>query len=611
MSFAERYELLHRVHAGTYFEAYQAKDKLLERRVFIKASRASDDALAAKVVEAHVRHWRALAGEHFNGVPAIFEISRSEDRWFLITEWIEGVSLRELLDGRGPIIRRPEDFLRTLLGRCISILGDLHARGFAHADISPGNILLDTRLAITLVDPAPPLNLSDPRDPTRGLILGTSDYLAPEILAGHPATLQSDLFALGKVAMAVTAHFELPVPAFVQRLTEAHSDARPASVEEALILVASDFGAGERTVNPPQQNVGSSARSSGRQESTSQAPSAPPPSRRQALTEVHAVPRRPKGLIDRFLNALRQRPEQRRREQRRPDNPDRLEVSALTSVPLPTRQSADHADFSVMAPKLIQPDRHFVIEVWVAPTEQREIMLEQATRSGRMIERAGRSSINIDRDALITVILKLPDFEVDHPVETLGWNGDIRNVGFIVKAPASLAPGVYPGVAKLLQNQIPFASIVFDLEVAAFEQPVEGLKPLSAHVQRIARAFASYASVDRSEVLRRVQGIQALGTNVFLDIVNLRSGHHWESTLYREIEASDCFFLFWSRNASKSKWVEREWRYALKLRGLDFINPLPLEDPRGIPPPTELSSKHFNDMLLAFIKAEEVYKSGG
>jgi hypothetical protein len=212
---------------------------------------------------------------------------------------------------------------------------------------------------------------------------------------------------------------------------------------------------------------------------------------------------------------------------------------------------------------------------------------------------------------LITVILKLPDFEVPDAIETMGWNGDIRNVGFIVKAPASLAPGLYPGAAKLMQGQIPFASIMFDLEIVSPQGRAEGPAiPLSLHVQRIARAFASYASLDRVEVLRRVQGIQAAGTRVFLDIVNLRSGQDWEKALSHEIDASDGLFLFWSRNAAESAWVEREWRYALERRGLDFINPLALEDPRLVAPPAELRSKHFNDMLLAFIKAEEAFHKG-
>jgi hypothetical protein len=273
---------------------------------------------------------------------------------------------------------------------------------------------------------------------------------------------------------------------------------------------------------------------------------------------------------------------------------------------------ASNADVSVIAPNLIQAGRHFVVEVWVAQSDDRSAMLDQATRAGRMIERGGRSHINLDRDTIITVIMKLPDFEVPDPIETLGWNGDIRNVGFIVRAPESLAPGIYPGSAKLMQGQIPFASIVFDLEVASHEGPVDASsRPLSLHVQRIARAFASYASQDRGEVLRRVQGIQAAGIKVFLDIIVLRSGEEWERARYREIDASDGFFLFWSRNAAQSLWVEREWRYALRRRGLEFISPLPLEDPRLVEPPAELRGKHFNDILLAIIKAEDAMHRGG
>jgi hypothetical protein len=154
---------------------------------------------------------------------------------------------------------------------------------------------------------------------------------------------------------------------------------------------------------------------------------------------------------------------------------------------------------------------------------------------------------------------------------------------------------------------VPFASIIFDLEIISADGQVDAAaRPLAAHLQRIAHAFASYASPDRSEVLRRVQGIRAVGIDVFLDIVNLRSGKEWEPVLFREIDASDSFFLFWSRNAARSQWVEREWRYALGRRGIEFISPLPLEDPRLAEPPMELRSKHFNDIILAFIKSEEL-----
>jgi len=284
-----------------------------------------------------------------------------------------------------------------------------------------------------------------------------------------------------------------------------------------------------------------------------------------------------------------------------------LVTSVPTSESVPDRTPLQ-ADFAVVASRVVKPGSNFVVEIWVAQSSDHDKMITEATRSGRMVTRGNRSHVNVVQDALITVILKLPDFEVREPIEVLGWDESIRNASFIVKAGPSMAPGLYPGVMKLMIGQVPFASILFDLEIATVNR-AETPRPLETRFERVARAFASYASPDRAEVLRRVQGIRAAGTDVFLDVIALRHGEKWEPALYREIDASDRFFLFWSRNAASSSWVEQEWRYALDRRGIDFIDPLPLEDPRHVPPPKELSSKHFNDMLLAFITSEEVWRS--
>lgn len=266
------------------------------------------------------------------------------------------------------------------------------------------------------------------------------------------------------------------------------------------------------------------------------------------------------------------------------------------------------ADFSVFAPRAVEPGRSFILELWTAASTDHDLMIEQATCNNRMVERGDRNFVDIERDILITAILRLPDFEVAESIETLGWDGSIRNIGFIVKAPEMLRPGHYPGMMRLLRQQVPFASITFDIEVATGLSHIAPPARIDAHVQRIERVFASYASHDRPEVLRRVQGIEAAGVRVFVDIMRLKAGQAWEPTLYREIDSSDGLFLFWSRWAAQSGWVEREWRYALEKKGLDFINPVPLEDPRFAPPPPPLQSKHFNDMVLASISLEEQIK---
>jgi len=91
--------------------------------------------------------------------------------------------------------------------------------------------------------------------------------------------------------------------------------------------------------------------------------------------------------------------------------------------------------------------------------------------------------------------------------------------------------------------------------------------------------------------------------DVFFDIENLRSGVNWETALFREIEKRDILYLCWSHFAQKSRWVDAEWRYALKQKGKECIEPVPLEPPEVCPPPEELKEKHFNDKLLYIINS--------
>jgi TIR domain len=149
-------------------------------------------------------------------------------------------------------------------------------------------------------------------------------------------------------------------------------------------------------------------------------------------------------------------------------------------------------------------------------------------------------------------------------------------------------------------GDIQIARLDFLLLVGGHEQAVDDV---ASQELRIKHAFASYASEDRDEVLGRIQGMQKVVSdlNVFLDVASLRSGENWMERLQHEIVTRDVFYLFWSLPASRSPWVEREWRTALSTRGLEFIDPVPLAPPSKVPPPRELASLHFNEWTLAFL----------
>jgi serine/threonine protein kinase len=286
---------------------------------------------------------------------------------------------------------------------------------------------------------------------------------------------------------------------------------------------------------------------------------------------------------------------------------DRQETSMIHAVPVPSfEHEVSSVDFSVFAPASISPGTSFILEVWAYLREQREQLLEMASRHGRLIERGSRGPVLAARGTELTLVLRLDGFNLSEPNESFFWLGEISNVPFIVEAPPELRPGVYPGQISILHDGMLLTRLVFDVEVG---KATGETARLGVRREQIKSAFASYASVDREEVLMRVQGIMAAGVDVFLDVLSLRAGDTWEEELIKNIREKDVFYLFWSVAASKSHWVEREWRYAHSAKGIDYIQPIPLSDPREAPPPKELAGRHFNDLILAYLKSNSTSPS--
>jgi hypothetical protein len=89
---------------------------------------------------------------------------------------------------------------------------------------------------------------------------------------------------------------------------------------------------------------------------------------------------------------------------------------------------------------------------------------------------------------------------------------------------------------------------------------------------------------------------------VFLDFHSLYPGDSWRNRLAEEIVRRDRFFLFWSKAASRSDYVEAEWRMA--LASSKPITPVPLSG--EAPPPDELRSLHFGDRFQDYLRYERV-----
>jgi hypothetical protein len=258
--------------------------------------------------------------------------------------------------------------------------------------------------------------------------------------------------------------------------------------------------------------------------------------------------------------------------------------------PLP----AEPVDFRAYAPPAIAPGSAGLIDVWAClPSQAAEVARRAA---GAMQHAAERP---LARGTRIGVRLAAEGLRVKPALQTLVWHGEPASVSFVAAAAEHAHEGRHAARARLFVEGLPIGELHFVLTIGAAAR-APALADAAAIRTRWKSAFASYATEDRAEVDARVQRLKAMAPemDVFVDALDLRAGEGWKPGIEREISLRERVFLFWSRHARGSQWVDFEWRLARKLKGIDAIDPVPLDDAHGAPPPLELAALCFDDAYL-------------
>lgn len=260
-------------------------------------------------------------------------------------------------------------------------------------------------------------------------------------------------------------------------------------------------------------------------------------------------------------------------------------------IPSPIK---DEVYFTVTGPLSVSPGDSVALDVWAHLDGDRDSV--RRASAGKPILRS-RGPELLSRGQRLGVTLRIAALSIEK-TDTILWTGKIGSCPFLIDVPTDFA-------AQRLVGDVIFTVAGVNLSTLSFDLPIgvtcSERTDLTLKERRVRCVFASYAAEDRDDVLARIQGMHKVlpDLDVFLDILSLRAGDDWKLRIEREIVCRDAFFLFWSRAASVSQWVEWEWRKALGRRGLSFIDPVPLVDPFLSPPPTELAALHFNDRYLA------------
>lgn len=195
-----RYRLDTVLGRGGMAAVWRGVDTRLDRPVAVKVldGAALTDPAAVERFHREARTVARLADPH---VVSVYDVGSDADRHYLVMELVSGTSLAALLR-QGPLDTGPAIDIAV---QVCQALHAAHAAGVVHRDVKPGNILVDRRGAVKVCDfgIARLVGAAQPTLTAVGATVGTSQYMAPEQVAGGPIDGRTDLYALGCVLYAM------------------------------------------------------------------------------------------------------------------------------------------------------------------------------------------------------------------------------------------------------------------------------------------------------------------------------------------------------------------------------------------------------------------------
>ena len=306
----------------------------------------------------------------------------------------------------------------------------------------------------------------------------------------------------------------------------------------------------------------------------------------------------------------------------------RMRAERARSAPIfvdpSTSSDAMNVDCSIFAPSTMpRGTTHFVQVFLHVPDDAAEVR-GLASQSTSNIDRQITRSLTrpIPLGSVVDIFINGNGLEVRHEkaetslaVRQITWRGTPISVEFAISCPCR-AVGTFrdwfsrtkekflPTVVLCVDGTI-VGKIVFEINLGSTREAAV----CTGRATNYRRAFLSYASEDRVEVLKRAQALRAAQITFFQDVLTLNPGDRWRDKIYKHIDDCDLFLIFWSQAARKSKWVRREISYALAKKktlagGRPDILPLLLERP-PVPPPYSLRHLHFDDPISYVMQAVE------
>jgi non-specific serine/threonine protein kinase len=207
------YEIIKQIGTGGMGEVYLAEDKKLDRRVAVKILNEQFSQNEANI-ERFIREAKAASSLNHPNILVIHEIGKSDNSNYIVSEFIEGKTLRQVI---GELPMKQSEILDIAI-QIVSALISAHDAHIVHRDIKPENIMirpdglvkiLDFGIAKLIERKSQPVDAKAVTEvytgKITGLIIGTANYMSPEQATGKAIDTRSDIFSFGIVLYEMIA----------------------------------------------------------------------------------------------------------------------------------------------------------------------------------------------------------------------------------------------------------------------------------------------------------------------------------------------------------------------------------------------------------------------